>query len=551
MIMAQKELQIKTLSSLAKVFAHKIVGSTAKRADAFCGCEAAFQVALRLPMKKYCQTYYDISVNSPLEEYITLSRVGNVPSMLPVYPDRADKGYITTSPAIFPDPLFPITDGKFRAAVMNWRAIWVSVNIPENYPSGKYPVVISFSRKGETVAKAKFEIEVHSLKLPPQELLYTQWFHCDCIADIHKVPVLSEAHWTLIYKYMKLAAEHGMNMILTPVLTPPLDTEIGTERPTVQLVEVTKNENGYTFDFSLLERFVDMALSVSITNFEISHFFTQWGAYCTPKVVAKVNGKKKKIFGWKTAATCDEYAEFLRTLVPELIAFFVSKGVDKKALFFHVSDEPREEHIESYKAAAAILCPLVKECNHMDALSAFDFYKLGLVETPVVASNHIVPYLEADVKGLWTYYCCSQCKNTSNRFMAMPSPRTRIIGVQMYKYDIVGFLQWGYNFYYTQLSKRLVDPYAETDSDAAFPSGDAFTVYPYEDGVIPSLRQKVFSDALNDMRLLKLLEAKIGKEKVVAELDRLYGEPITFETSFADESFFTKLYEMIFSYLEN
>ena len=112
-------------------------------------------------------------------------------------------------------------------------------------------------------------------------------------------------------------------------------------------------------------------------------------------------------------------------------------------------------------------------------------------------------------------------------------------------------MQWGYNFYYNQLSKRLVDPYRETDSDAAFPSGDAFTVYPYEDGVIPSLRQKVFADALNDMRLLKVLEAKIGKEKVVAELDRLYGEPITFETSFADESFFTKLYEMIFSYLED
>ena len=551
MIMAQKELQIKTLSSLAKVFAHKIVGRSAKRADAFCGCEAAFQVAFRLPMKKYCQTYYDISVSSPLAEHITLSKVGNVPSTLPVYPDRADKGYITTSPAIFPDPLFPITDGKIRAAVMNWRAIWVSVKIPEDLPCGKYPVVITFSRNGETVAKAKFEIEVHSLQLPAQELIYTQWFHCDCIADVHKVPVLSEAHWSLIYKYMKLAAEHGMNMILTPVLTPPLDTEIGTERPTVQLVEIIKNESGYVFDFSLLERFVDMAISVGIKYFEINHFFTQWGAYCTPKVVATVNGKKKKIFGWNTSATSNEYAEFLGALVPELIAFFVSKGIDKKALYFHVSDEPREIHIESYKAAADILCPLIKECNHMDALSAFDFYKLGLVETPVVASNHIVPFLEADIKGLWTYYCCSQCKDTSNRFMAMPSPRTRIIGVQMYKYDIVGFLHWGYNFYYTQLSKRLVDPYAETDSDAAFPSGDAFTVYPYENGVISSLRQKVFADALNDMRLLKLLEVKIGKEKVVAELDRLYGEPITFENSFADESFFTELYKMIFSYLED
>jgi hypothetical protein len=350
---------------------------------------------------------------------------------------------------------------------------------------------------------------------------------------------------------MKLAAEHGMNMILTPVVTPPLDTEIGKERPTVQLVEVTKTDDGYSFDFSLLERFVDMALSVGIKTFEISHFFTQWGAFCAPKVVANVNGKKKKIFGWKTSATSDEYAGFLRALVPELIAFFVAKGIDKKALYFHVSDEPRENQLDSYKAAADILCPLVKECNHMDALSAFDFYKLNLVETPVVASNHLIPYLDAKVEGLWTYYCCSQCKDTSNRFMAMPSPRVRMIGVQMYKYDIVGFLQWGYNFYYSQLSKRLINPYFETDSDEAFPAGDAFTVYPYEDGVISSLRQKVFSDALNDMRLLKLLEAKIGKEKVVNELDRIFGEPITFTTCATDEKFFNDLYEMIFSYLND
>ena len=549
--MAQKELQIKTLSSLAKVFADKIVGRPAKRTDTFGGCEASFQIALRLPMEKYCQKNYDISIDSPLSEYITLSRVGSVPSMLPVYPDRIDKGYITTAPAIFPDPLFPITDNKFTAAVMLWRAIWVSVKLPEDMPAGNYPITVVFSRDGEVKGKAKFEITVHAEKLPAQELLYTQWFHCDCIADIHKVPVLSEAHWSLIYKYMKLAAEYGMNMILTPVVTPPLDTEIGTERPTVQLVEVTKTDDGYTFDFTLLERFVDMALSVGIDHFEISHFFTQWGAYCAPKVVANVNGKKKKIFGWKTSATSPEYVEFLQALVPELIEFFVSKGINKKSLYFHVSDEPRETQLDSYKAAADILCPLVKECNHMDALSAFDFYQLNLVETPVVASNHIVPYLEAKVPGLWTYYCCSQCKDVSNRFMAMPSPRTRIIGVQMYKYDIVGFLQWGYNFYYSQLSKRLLNPYLETDGEDAFPSGDTFTVYPYGDDVIPSLRQKVFADALYDMRLLKLLEAKIGKEKVVAELDRIYGEPITFTTCPTDEKFFTDLYEMIFSYLND
>ena len=46
-------------------------------------------------------------------------------------------------------------------------------------------------------------------------------------------------------KYMRMAAEHGMNMILTPVFTPALDTEIGKERPCTQLVEITKNDAGY------------------------------------------------------------------------------------------------------------------------------------------------------------------------------------------------------------------------------------------------------------------------------------------------------------------
>ena len=36
-----------------------------------------------------------------------------------------------------------------------------------------------------------------------------------------------------------------------------------------------------------------------------------------------------------------------------------------------------------------------------------------------------------------------------------------------------------------------------------------------------------------------------------AELDRIYGEPITFMTCPTDEKFFTDLYEMIFSYLND
>ena len=66
----------------------------------------------------------------------------------------------------------------------------------------------------------------------------------------------------------------------------------------------------------------------------------------------------------------------------------------------------------------------------------------------------------------------------SNRFMAMPGYRTRILGLQCYKENVAGFLQWALNFYNSRYSMRHLNPFYETDGDGAFPSGDAFMIYP-------------------------------------------------------------------------
>lgn len=86
----------------------------------------------------------------------------------------------------------------------------------------------------------------------------------------------SEEHWAIIEKYVQTAVKHGINMILTPLFTPPLDTEVGGERPTVQLVDVESHSDTYIFDFSKLKRWVDMCRNNNIEYFEFSHLFTQW-----------------------------------------------------------------------------------------------------------------------------------------------------------------------------------------------------------------------------------------------------------------------------------
>ena len=260
------------------------------------------------------------------------------------------------------------------------------------------------------------------------------------------------------------------------------------------------------------------------------------------KVIASVDGEHRKIFGWDTDSTSEEYAEFLGALVPSVIECLLGLGLSREQIYFHVSDEPGAQHLEKYSEASRILKPLIDGCNQIDALSNLEFYRAGVVKSPVVATSHVEHFLDDNVKELWCYYCCAQNNTVANRFIAMPSARSRIIGVQMFKCGIAGFLQWGYNFYYTQLSRRLeVDPFTENDAGGAFPAGDAFSVYPYKDGVIPSLRQKVFKEALNDHRLLCQLRRTRG-EGVARELvDRIFGADLTFKIYPINEDLYAQL----------
>ena len=187
--------------------------------------------------------------------------------------------------------------------------------------------------------------------------------------------------------------------------------------------------------------------------------------------------------------------------------------------------------IFSYKKAAEYIRTLFEGYTVMDALSDYKFYKKGIVTNPIPANDHIDKFI-GNVENLWVYYCSAQNNhNVANRFFCNDSVRTRVIGYQMFKYDIVGFLQWGYNFYYKRLSKGLVNPYEVTDAGKEFPSGDSFIVYPAEDGTAHhSLRLKVFYDALQDMAALKTLEKLTDKKTCLDIIEEKGKHNITFSS---------------------
>ena len=519
--------ELKLLSSLEKVFFDKFTNLPEHTSGTMLKNEIySFQLATwgeddnHFLQKLECK----IKVESELEDCICVKQVGYVPSLLPTYADGVDDDYITKTPGMFPDPLWSIDTEEIELANKRARSFWIIVE-PKGKRVGTYPIVLKITdRKDVVLGEVCFTLDIIDEELPPLDICNTGWFHGDCIAELHNVNILSDAYYTILEKYLEIYVKFGHNMILTPIFTPPLDTAVGGERPTNQLVGVFKDGGVYRFEFGELKRWMDVCCKHGIQFFEICHLFTQWGAYHTPKIMATVNGEYRKIFGWETDALSEEYSSFLDALFPELIAFLEKEEV-LEACYFHVSDEPMEWHEEQYRKVKEILLKYVDDDRLIDALSEYSFYEKGIVSRPIVSTDHIHTFMEHDVKDLWAYYCMGQAKDVANRFMAMPSYRNRILGYQLYKYDIRGFLQWGFNFWFKALSKGILNPYLDTTTDGAYPSGDAFMVYPLDERgeVVCSLRLYVFNEGMQDLRALKLLEDRIGREETVKLLEEVDG----------------------------
>lgn len=546
------QFTVKTISSLCKVFPDTTpVAEECHSGTVVSGGRFSFQLAM----------YYnhriremEISIDSPLKEHIRLRQVALAPANYTGYyfDDKVER----TSAGLYPDYL---EEGRSSFCILpqQWRSVWVSVDIPEDYPAGKYEIKLKLYFRGPVDGnddllleqEEKFILTVIAAKLPELALIHTEWFHGDCIASWYKCEVWSERFWHLLENYIDNYASHGANMILTPLWTLPLDTKVGHERPTLQLLDIEYVNSNFKFDFSRLKKWIGLCRQKEIKYFEFTHFFTQWGAEKCPKIIVKVDGKKEKMFGWHTDADSPEYQSFLQALIPELVEFIKQEKLEEK-VFFHISDEPEEKHFDSYSKAMNSVKDLLKDFPIIDALSDVDFYHKNIVKTPIPCVSKLDTFIEAGVKKPWTYYFCGSWEEVPNRFFTMPLARVRIIGIIAYVYDMEGFLHWGYNFWNSDFSRFPINPFVTTDADQAFPSGDAFLVYPGADGPLDSIRHEALADGMQDYRLLQLVEEFCGREEVLRMLHDGLDYQINIKNYPLKPEWFTNLHSRLFEIID-
>ena len=469
----------------------------------------------------------DLTLEGDLANYATVRDVRNVPVDRPINPDRYDEHYLRTAPGIYPDLLTPLRyGGKVVPGRDKLRSLWIEIEPPKEL-IGKCELTISLSFE-EVKVTHTLSVDIMPADLP-RGIDFTQWFYADCLAGYYNVPAWSEKHWEIVENFARLYAKRGRNMIYTPLLTPALNVLPPFERTPSQLVDITLKDGKYTFGFDKVDRWVDMCDRLGIEYLEISHFFDQHRAAHSAKVYAEVDGSIKQIFTWDTLSDDPEYVRFLREMVSAFVQHMKKRGDDHRC-WYHISDEPYLDYIDHYTKIKNSIADVVKGYPVMDALSDYDFYKTGSVPIPVPTTESVMQFVEAGVPNLWTYYACCQLIGYSNCYVAMPSWRTRSLGMQLYKYNIRGFLHWGFNYYNNRASGDSINPYLDLGGEDWVPAGDTFIVYPGDTGEpLESIRAITMDEVMQDIRAMRLAESYTSHGEVVAAMESALGREITFD----------------------
>lgn len=502
----------------------------------------SFQMAYK--SEQYIIPIYTEIIKNDATEHLSVFCVGQVP-VINTTLSAESKNHENIKPGIYPDMLLRrktfhtlSNDGFWQpqyfesneknilyAVPDSWQTLWFTFNESGTVSPGDYEIIIKLrSQKTQNIlSENKIILHIIDKLLPEQKTYYTNWFHYDCLADIYKTKIFSERHFRIIRSFLTNATLHGMNTLLLPAFTPPLDTPVGKERKTTQLVKIKKTGKKYCFDFSLLERFIQLSLSCGIKYFEHSHFFTQWGAKHTPKIIANINGIEKQLFGWQTDSRSREYADFLKAYIPKLLSVLEKYKLENNILF-HISDEPYEDKIidEYYIPAIKQIEKIIKGQPIGDALTNFDCYKKSGINIPIAKITKADKFKDK-CDNLWLYYTGAESGfDYTNRLIITPNTHCRILGLQMYYYGAKGFLHWGYNYYYNILSHGLFDPCQNPCGYSMHP-GTSFIVYPSADGnAIPSIREKLMMEAMCDIRALQLLEQCTNRNYVIKEIDNFF-----------------------------
>jgi hypothetical protein len=216
-----------------------------------------------------------------------------------------------------------------------------------------------------------------------------------------------------------------------------------------------------------------------------------------------------------------EVQKFYSAFLPALYRNIREKGWEQIYLQ-HIADEPIEENVNTYIKISKFVKKLVPEVKIIEACHT---HKLeNMVDVWVPQMNYLNEGLDfytlQQKKGneAWFYTCLNPKGEYANRFIEQPLIKTRLLHWVNFKYNIPGYLHWGYNHWGNSVGMSgSEDPYEDASGiqlpgGNILPGGDSYIVYPGEKSIFPSIRLEAMRDGIVDYDLLKMYQMKFPEK---------------------------------------
>ena len=397
---------------------------------------------------------------------------------------------IATAPAWIPDVIYDsLSAPVWKDRV---RPIWLTFNIPADAHPGTYTGQVTIFA-GEDELKVPVALQVHDATVPAKRTLkVTNWGNLDAMQRWNGCQFYDERFWRFVKIYANNMAAHRQNMIIIPIFG---------FYSSAELVGVSADGSDLKFDFSHFDRYAQTFLEAGFSYLEGSHLGwvdeTIFSWYVQDGRLARKN----------VPATSAESEKYLSQFLPALQSHLEQKGW-LGIYYQHVRDEPGDVHKATYDHTRALMRKYSPKLMTIEATHSTEIDPPTIM-VPLLShfgeNYEFYKTLMAKGQEVWFYTACGPNGSYANRFLDIHLLKVRYLHWINFKYNAVGFLEWGYNFW--EHFSPISDIYT-TWSVGPLPPGDSYVVYPTPHGVLDSIRWEVERDGIEDYELLKLLQAR-------------------------------------------
>ncbi|MCC6492541.1 MAG: DUF4091 domain-containing protein [Pirellulales bacterium] len=416
-------------------------------------------------------------------------------------------------PGLVPDPLYP--EATCLSGPEANGVFWITLRVPADAPAGKQRLTATLTVEDECRfsgwkggppqnVELPIDVDVSALTLQPRKNFpATHWISIDSIWEYYKIEPFSERFWELAEAMIANLLDHNLNVVYSPIFNARHEI---LERP-AQLLRVRRlADQRYEMDFSDVRRWIRLAKKHGAEYLEWTHFFTPapTSGRHPQRIYERWDGFGKLLWPADELATSDAYRKFLEQFIPQFKQVLEEEGAFEQSLF-HCADEPDGDvQLADYRQARTMLRELAPWMKVIDAMSDPRYATEGLTDMPIPSIVTAPLFAEAKCPA-WVYFCCGPRGRYLQRFLDTPLTKLRMAGWLFYKLKARGFLHWGHNYWFVFCTGTPIDPFADasTGSWPWMPYGDAFVVYPGENGPLDSIRWEVFAESLQDYAMLQ------------------------------------------------